>query len=82
MIALPTGTVTFLFTDLEQSTRSWEDDSTSMERALARHDEIIRSAADPRGGYVFSTGGDGFGIAFASAQDALDLRLQKGNGTP
>lgn len=73
MTALPTGTVTFLFTDLEQSTRSWEDDTSSMERALARHDEIIRSAADARGGYVFSTGGDGFAIAFASAEDALGV---------
>jgi class 3 adenylate cyclase len=68
----PSGTVTFLFTDLEQSTRSWEDDRSAMEDALARHDAIIRSAVDERGGYVFATGGDGFAVSFARAQDALD----------
>src|SRR2546421_124909 len=45
MAGLPTGTVTFLFTDLEGSTRLWEEHPEAMKSALARHDEIVRSAA-------------------------------------
>ena len=50
--ALPSGTVTFLFTDIEQSTRSWEDHTSAMERALARHDEIVRLAVESLVGCV------------------------------
>jgi predicted ATPase/class 3 adenylate cyclase len=67
----PTGTVTFLFTDIEGSTRLWEDHGDAMGAALARHDEIARSAFDAHGGYVFATGGDGFAVAFASAAGGL-----------
>jgi len=42
---------------------------------LERHDEILRSAFQAHGGYVFSTGGDGFGVAFARAGDALGAAL-------
>jgi predicted ATPase/class 3 adenylate cyclase len=73
--ALPSGNVTFLFTDIEQSTRSWEDDASAMEQALARHDEILRSAVESLRGYVFSTGGDGFCVAFARAQNAIDAAV-------
>ena len=49
----PTGTLTFLFTDIEGSTKLWERDSSVMQLALARHDEILRDAIEERGGYVF-----------------------------
>ena len=62
---VPTGTVTFLFTDMEGSTRRWEDDPDVMQEALARHDTIVRAAVDAHDGYVFATGGDGFAVAFA-----------------
>lgn len=58
MGARPTGTVTFLFTDVEGSTRLWEDRPDEMRAALAEHDAIFRSAIDTHAGYVFSTGGD------------------------
>jgi class 3 adenylate cyclase len=42
----PTGTVTFLFTDIEGSTKLWERDARRMQTALARHDEILKSTED------------------------------------
>jgi predicted ATPase/class 3 adenylate cyclase len=68
---LPQGTVTFLFTDLEGSTRLWEAHPEEMRLALARHDEIVRSAVESHGGVVFSTMGDGMAAAFSSARDAV-----------
>ena len=49
---LPSGTVTFLFTDLEGSTRLWEEFPERMRAALARHDEILRDAVEQRDGHV------------------------------
>jgi predicted ATPase/class 3 adenylate cyclase/Tfp pilus assembly protein PilF len=72
----PTGTVTFLFTDIEGSTRMWERDVTAMQAALARHDELLRVAVDERGGYVFKTVGDAFCCAFPTAPDALEAALE------
>jgi class 3 adenylate cyclase len=69
--AAPTGTVTFLFTDIEGSTRLWEAAPEAMAGALERHDAIVRSAIDAHGGFVFSTGGDGVAAAFGRAGDAL-----------
>ena len=46
MTELPSGTVTFLFTDLEGSTRLWEEHPEAMRDALARHDEILRSTIE------------------------------------
>lgn len=54
---LPSGTVTFLFTDIEGSTRLWEERPDEMRAALAQHDEILRSAIEGNHGYVFATGG-------------------------
>jgi predicted ATPase/class 3 adenylate cyclase len=71
MTSLPTGTVTFLFTDLESSTRRWEEHPEAMTDALARHDEILRHAVETHGGVVFSTMGDGIAAAFGSAPDAV-----------
>jgi predicted ATPase/class 3 adenylate cyclase len=72
----PTGTVTFLFTDIEGSTSLWEDDAPAMQAALARHDELLRWAIEERGGYVFKTVGDAFCAAFWTATDALDAALE------
>ena len=76
---IPVGTVTFLFTDLEGSTRSWEQQGPAMSKALARHDAIVRTACSGNNGYVFKTLGDAFCVAFGAAHDALaaaiDLQL-------
>ena len=71
----PTGTVTFLFTDVEGSTKLWERNPSVMQKALSRHDEILRSAIEANGGYVFKTVGDAFCAAFPAAPDALDAAL-------
>jgi len=71
----PRGTVTFLFTDIEGSTRLWEEDRAAMSGALARHDELLRGAVEAHHGVVFSTGGDGFAAAFARAPDAVGAAL-------
>jgi predicted ATPase len=63
--------VTFLFTDMEGSTRRWEEDPDAMRVAVARHDEVVRGAIEANGGYVFATGGDGFAAAFSRAADAV-----------
>ena len=68
---LPTGTVTFLFTDLESSTRLWEEHREAMRAALSRHDAILREAVEGHGGLVVKTMGDGFHAVFASARDAI-----------
>jgi predicted ATPase/class 3 adenylate cyclase len=72
----PTGTVTFLFTDIEGSTKLWETDSESMSEALARHDELLRSAIEARDGYVFKTVGDAFCCAFPTALNALEASME------
>jgi predicted ATPase/class 3 adenylate cyclase len=74
-VEAPSGTVTFLFTDIEGSTRLWEVEPTAMSAALARHDDILRSAIEAHGGYVFSTGGDGFAVAFSRVGDAVSAAL-------
>jgi len=67
----PSGTVTFMFTDIEGSTALWERFPQSMPEVLARHDAVLRDAIVSRGGHIFTTAGDGFGAAFASAPDAV-----------
>ena len=59
MAELPSGTVTFLFTDLEGSTRLWEQQPEAMRPALARHDAIVRDAIERHAGFVVKTTGDG-----------------------
>ena len=71
MRAPPTGTVTFLFTDIQSSTSLWESDPVTMRPALARHDQILRQALTQHNGYVFKTVGDAFCAAFATAPEAL-----------
>jgi predicted ATPase/class 3 adenylate cyclase len=75
MAELPTGTVTFLFTDLAGSTRLWEEHPEAMRDALARHDEIVRSAIESRGGQIVKTTGDGVHAAFPTAHDAIDAAV-------
>ena len=65
MAEIPAGIVTFLFTDVEGSTRLWAADAEATSRSLERHDEIIRAAISSRGGYVFGWAGDHFRGAFA-----------------
>jgi class 3 adenylate cyclase len=67
--------VTFLFTDVEASTRLWELCPQAMGAALARHDEILRSIIEAHCGHVFATGGDGFSAAFGRAADAVGAAL-------
>ena len=71
MAELPTGTVTFLFTDLESSTRLWEEHPEAMKGALTGHDEILRRAVESRGGHVVKTTGDGLHAVFGEATGAI-----------
>ena len=82
MTELPTGTVTFLFADLEGSTRLWEDHPDAMRGALARHDEILRESITGHGGWVVKSTGDGALAVFATAQAAVDaaVAVQRGLG--
>ena len=73
---LPSGTVTFLFTDLEGSTRLWEEHAEAMQGALARHDELVRAAIDSQDGHVVKTTGDGFHAAFSTAHDAVVAAIE------
>jgi predicted ATPase/class 3 adenylate cyclase len=75
MTQLPTGTVTFLFTDLESSTRLWEQYPEAMNAALGRHNEILRDAIATHGGRVVKTTGDGVHAAFSTAHDALNAAV-------
>jgi class 3 adenylate cyclase len=68
--------VTFLFTDIEGSTRLWQDDEALMRHAVARHDRLLRGAIADAGGVVFSTMGDGLAAAFQTASAALACAVQ------
>ena len=69
---MPSGTVTFLFTDVEGSTRLWDKQTEAMGRALARHDEILRGSIERHGGFVFTTAGDSFSAAFSTATAGVE----------
>ncbi len=51
--AAPSGVVTFLFTDIEGSTRRWETDAAAMRAALAAHDQVLRGTIEAHGGFMF-----------------------------
>jgi predicted ATPase/class 3 adenylate cyclase len=72
----PSGTVTFLFTDVEGSTGLWERRPAEMEVALAAHDAVVRASIEEAGGYIFATGGDGFAAAFGRADVALAAAIE------
>jgi predicted ATPase len=67
--------VTFLFTDIEGSTRLWQQAGDAMRSAVARHDDILRRVIESRGGSVFSTSGDGMAAAFQAASSAVAAAL-------
>ncbi|AKK26303.1 NB-ARC domain-containing protein [Mycobacterium sp. EPa45] len=68
---LPSGVVTFLFTDVEGSTRRWENDATAMRAALAAHDQVLRHAVEEHGGWAFKHTGDGVCAVFTSPRAAV-----------
>lgn len=72
---LPSGTVTFLFTDIEASTQLWESHPEAMRAALARHDRLLRQIIEANEGYVFRTVGDAFCSAFPTVPSALAAAL-------
>lgn len=72
----PAAVTTFLFTDIEGSTRLWEQEPERMRAALAWHDSIARSAVEAHRGVLVKTTGDGVHAAFASPLDALGATLQ------
>src|SRR3712207_350787 len=67
----PSGTATFLFTDIEGSTRRWDAQPDAMRQALARHDALLRDVVGRHGGHGFKTVGDAVHAVFATAPDAL-----------
>jgi predicted ATPase/class 3 adenylate cyclase len=71
VMGAPLGTVTFLFTDIEGSTRLWQVDEAAMREAVRSHDELLRGTIHEWGGRIFSAMGDGFAAAFTSARAAL-----------
>jgi predicted ATPase/class 3 adenylate cyclase len=73
--AAPSGVVTFLFTDVEGSTRRWEADAEGMRAALAAHDEVLRDAIQAHGGFLFKHTGDGVCAAFSSPKSAVDAAV-------
>jgi predicted ATPase len=74
-MSAPSGVVTFLFTDIEGSTRRWESDAGAMRSALAAHDAVLRRAIEAHGGFLFKHTGDGVIAAFASPTSALDAAI-------
>ncbi len=75
-LSLPTGTVTFLFSDIEGSTQRWEQHRAAMDAAVKRHDALMRSAIEQHNGFVFKTVGDAFCVAFARVSDAVTASIE------
>ncbi len=75
MSVLPNGTVTFLFTDIEGSTRLFQQHPDAMEGALARHNALLQHAIGMHRGHVFHVVGDGFCSVFEEAGDAFTAAL-------
>ncbi|MGH7428600.1 MAG: ATP-binding protein, partial [Candidatus Methylomirabilaceae bacterium] len=73
---VPSGTVTFLFTDIAGSTRLWEEHTEVMRAALARHDDLLRAIIAEHRGHVFKTVGDAFHAAFPAASDAVTAAVE------
>ena len=76
MTPLPSGTVTFLFTDIEGSTKLAQEHPDEMPALLARHHEILNQSIQAHNGYAFQVVGDSFAAAFHSASDALNAALE------
>src|SRR4051812_10005306 len=71
MAELPSGTITFLFTDIEGSTALWERDRQAMTAAVERHLALLRAAIEAHGGVLFKTVGDAIQAAFPTAPGAV-----------
>src|SRR5690242_13845722 len=71
----PSGTVTFLFTDIEGSTKHWEEHRQAMQAAFARQEAVLREAIGANGGYAYKMVGDSFQAAFPIAPQALQAAL-------
>ncbi|HZM20419.1 MAG TPA: adenylate/guanylate cyclase domain-containing protein, partial [Anaerolineales bacterium] len=76
MATLPSGTVTFLFTDIEGSTKLAQEHPDHWESMRDRHDAILKSAIEANNGHIFQTGGDAFYAGFHTARDALQAAVQ------
>jgi class 3 adenylate cyclase/tetratricopeptide (TPR) repeat protein len=74
-VPVPSGTVTFLFTDIEGSTRRWDRDRAAMQEAVRLHDRLMRAAIAVHDGYVFKTVGDAFCAAFNIPEEAVAAAL-------
>src|SRR5882724_4618640 len=75
MPRVPTGTVTFLFTDIEGSTRRWQQHPEAMKGALARHHALLQRAIESNGGYIFQIVGDAFCAAFHTVSKCVAAAL-------
>src|SRR5687767_8478516 len=75
MTNLPTGTVTFLFTDIEDSTKLAQQNPDGLPALLARHRDILNEAIETHLGSIFQVVGDSFSVAFHTANDALNAAL-------
>jgi class 3 adenylate cyclase len=71
----PFGTVTFLFTDLEDSTRLWEEYPQAMKDALTRHDVILQAAVNNGNGKIIKTTGNGLHAVFSNPSDGVEAVL-------
>jgi class 3 adenylate cyclase len=75
-ITRPTGTVTFLFTDIQSITRLWREHPEGRAKSHARHNEILKNAIEANNGYIFQIIGDALCTAFHKAGDAVKAALQ------
>lgn len=73
---LPSGTLTFLFTDIEGSSLLWDQHPIEMREALRQHDAVVAGAISAHDGYVFTTAGDSFAAAFRTAEAAAQAALE------
>ena len=76
MSKLPSGTVTFLFTDIEGSTKLWEKYPEKMKSALAKHDSILKDAVESNKGHIIKTTGDGIHAVFSTVIDAIKASIE------
>jgi predicted ATPase len=73
--AVPSDVLTFLFTDIEGSTRRWEADADAMRVALEAHNHVLRDAIEANNGSVFNYTGDGMCAVFTSPRPAVDAAI-------
>ena len=75
MSQLPSGTVTFLFTDIENSTPLWEKHPEAMKSALAAHDGLLKDIVEANKGHIIKTTGDGIHAVFSTAIDSVNTAV-------